>query len=118
MARSVHRLDLLGVRLSLDDFGTGYSSLIHVKCFPIDTIKIDRSFIHDLASGMGDPPIVKAIIAMTHSLGMRTVAEGVETEQQLDFLRANGCDWVQGHYHSPALSPEAMTTLLDEARAQ
>jgi diguanylate cyclase (GGDEF)-like protein/PAS domain S-box-containing protein len=118
VARSVHRLDLLGVRLSLDDFGTGYSSLIHVKCFPIDTIKIDRSFIHDIASGTDDPSIVKAIIAMTHSLGMRTVAEGVETEQQLDFLRANRCDWVQGHYHSPALSAEAMTALLDEAHAQ
>jgi diguanylate cyclase (GGDEF)-like protein/PAS domain S-box-containing protein len=116
VARSLQQLKSMGVKLSLDDFGTGYSSLVHVKYFPIDTIKIDQSFIHDLSCGVDDTSIVKAIIAMAHSLGMRTVAEGVESEAQLEFLRANRCDAIQGHYYSPSLSAEALTALLEAPR--
>jgi len=114
VARNLQQLKAMGVRLSLDDFGTGYSSLLHVKHFPIDTIKIDQSFIHDLSCGPDDASIVKAIIAMAHSLGMRTVAEGVESEAQLAFLRANRCDTFQGHYFSPSLSPEALVSLITQ----
>jgi diguanylate cyclase (GGDEF)-like protein len=101
-----------GISLSIDDFGTGYSSLSYLKRFPIDTIKIDRSFVKDLHQDADDAAICAAILAMSHQLGMSVVAEGVETREQLEFLRRHKCDHVQGYIASPALSADEFLALL------
>jgi diguanylate cyclase (GGDEF)-like protein len=101
-----------GVSLSIDDFGTGYSSLSYLKRFPIDTIKIDRSFVTDLNEDADDAAICAAILAMSHQLGLTVVAEGVETREQLEFLRRHKCDHVQGYIASPALSADEFFALL------
>ena len=97
------RLKTLGVHLSIDDFGTGYSSLAYLKKFPIDTLKIDRSFTRDASNGAADAAIVGTIVALGHNLGKRVVAEGVETRGQIDFLRSIACDELQGFYFSRPL---------------
>ncbi len=97
------RLKALGVHLSIDDFGTGYSSLAYLKRFPIDTLKIDRSFTRDASNGSADAAIVGTIVALGHSLHKRVVAEGVETRGQIDFLRGIDCDELQGFYFSRPL---------------
>ena len=102
----------LGIWLSLDDFGTGYSSLSNLKRFPVDTIKIDRSFVRELPTNEQDRAIAEAIIAMGKSLKMTIVAEGVETQGQIEFLRDHDCDEFQGFYFSKAVSPAAITDLL------
>jgi len=104
--RTLKQLRSLGVRVSIDDFGTGYSSLSYLKRFPIDSLKIDRSFIHGVAENHGDEAIIMAIVTLAHSLDLQVVAEGVETEQQLEFLRNQLCDGLQGHLFSHPL-PEA-----------
>lgn len=109
-------LRALGVQLSIDDFGTGYSSLAYLKRFPIDVLKIDRSFIRELPNNNNDAAIADAIISMAHSLGMRVVAEGVESEAQCDYLSRNMCDEIQGNLFSKALSVLEMETLLKESR--
>jgi diguanylate cyclase (GGDEF)-like protein len=102
----LEKLKSIGVRIAIDDFGTGYSSLAYLKRFPIDTIKVDRSFIRDIPADSGDKKITRAIIAMAHSLRLKVVAEGVETADQLKFLRVQHCDAVQGYFlHRPL--PEA-----------
>jgi predicted signal transduction protein with EAL and GGDEF domain len=99
---TVHQLRALGVQISMDDFGTGYSSLGYLQSFPFDKIKIDRSFINNLSKGAGALAILKAITALAASLGVATIAEGVETREQLEIVRAEGCSEMQGFLFSPA----------------
>ena len=105
----------IGIRIAIDDFGTGHSSLAYLKRFPIDTLKIDRSFIADLTRNTEDKTIIAAIITMGKSLDLIVVAEGVETVEQLDFLRAHGCDEYQGYYaHKPMPAGEFVRFLQGE----
>lgn len=106
------QLHRLGVHIAIDDFGTGYSSLAYLKRFPAQTLKIDRSFVKDLPDDQDDATITKALIAMAHSLGMEVVAEGVETEAQLSFLRDIGCDEVQGYYLGRPMSADDIAKRL------
>jgi len=108
----------LGVRLAIDDFGVGYSSLAHLKRFPIDTLKVDRSFIRDLTEDCEDQAITKAIIAMGKSLNLTVVAEGVETLGQETFLRDNNCDESQGYYFSRPITDDSFAELLREHLAR
>jgi len=109
---ALHRLHSLGVRLSIDDFGTGYSSLSYLKRFPVDIIKIDRSFVRDVPQDADDAAIISAIIALAHSLRLEVVAEGVETAAQLQFLQGRECDLMQGFYLSPAVPAEQFAELV------
>ena len=107
---ALREIDALGIQIAIDDFGTGYSGLSYLKQFPIDTVKIDQSFIRDLTVDADDEAIVRAIIAMSKSLKLNIVAEGVEHAEQLSVLKDLGCDMVQGYYFSPPLA-------MDEADA-
>jgi EAL domain-containing protein (putative c-di-GMP-specific phosphodiesterase class I) len=109
----MRELEAMGVTLSIDDFGTGYSSLAALKSFPISRLKIDKSFIRDLATSSDDQAIARAIISLAHQLQMRVIAEGVETEQQERFLQLNGCDEVQGYLHSKPVAAEDIARMLD-----
>lgn len=111
-AKLFNDLKMKGVRISIDDFGTGYSSLSYLKSFPIDKLKIDQSFVKDLATESDDESIVKAVIAVAHSLKLKVVAEGVETKEQLKFLRLHHCDEWQGYYFSRPVPTDEVTELL------
>ncbi|MBI1890731.1 MAG: EAL domain-containing protein [Burkholderiales bacterium] len=111
-------LKSMGIRIAIDDFGIGYSSLSHLKKFPIDTVKIDRSFIQDVPGDRADEAITEAIIAMGKSLKIKVVAEGVETMEQLQFLSRHGCDEIQGYFFSKPTAAEEFTKLLWENQAR
>jgi diguanylate cyclase (GGDEF)-like protein/PAS domain S-box-containing protein len=113
---TLRRFHDMGIHLALDDFGTGYSSLSYLKRFPIDSLKIDRSFIHDVTTNPDDATIARTVIAMAHNLRMTAVAEGVETREQLEFLRSHECDQMQGYYFSRPLAAEAFAQLLADNR--
>jgi diguanylate cyclase (GGDEF)-like protein/PAS domain S-box-containing protein len=111
------QLAALAVRLSLDDFGTGYSSLRYLRQFPVDTLKIDKSFVREVATDTDDATVVEAIIAMAHRLGLQVIGEGIETEAQLRFMRARGCDLAQGYYFSEPLTADAFSRWIRERGA-
>ena len=110
--QTMEALSQQGIKLSIDDFGTGYSSLSYLKGFAVYKLKIDRSFVRDLERDPDDQAIVKAIIQMAHSLELITIAEGVETETQLDFLKTHGCDEVQGYHYSRPLEARDFEAFL------
>jgi len=105
---TLHRLREMGVRIAMDDFGTGHSSLNYLRTFPIDSVKIDQQFVHEIETSAADRAIVAAIISMAHSLGLRVTAEGVETPAQLEYLRERGCEEVQGFLFGRAVGAEEM----------
>jgi EAL domain-containing protein (putative c-di-GMP-specific phosphodiesterase class I) len=109
-------LKALGVRLAIDDFGTGYSSLSYLRQFPIDTLKIDQSFVREITAGSLDDTIVSAVISMGKTLKQRFVAEGIETEEQLAFLQRQHCGEGQGYHFSRPVSAEEFVTLLKNNR--
>jgi len=111
-ASILHTLREKGVRISIDDFGTGYSSLSYLRKFPLDSLKIDQSFVHRIGETDNQKAIVNAIISMGHCLNLRVIAEGVETEKDMDFLKESGCDEAQGFYFSRPLPPEQLVPLL------
>jgi diguanylate cyclase (GGDEF)-like protein/PAS domain S-box-containing protein len=115
---TLHALRALGVRISMDDFGTGYSSLSYLRSFPFDKIKIDQSFIRDLATTEDAEAIVRAIIGLGASLGMRTTAEGVETDEQLAWLRTEDCAEVQGYFFSPSVPAAELPALIERWRGK
>lgn len=114
---TLNALSEMGVRLSVDDFGTGYSALSYLKRFPIDTLKIDQSFVREVTFEADTAALTSAMIAMAHTLDIRVVAEGVETAAQLQFLKKHGCDFVQGYYFSPAVAPEKLAQLMAKDKA-
>jgi diguanylate cyclase (GGDEF)-like protein len=107
------KLKSIGVQIAIDDFGTGYSSLAYLKRFPIDTLKVDRSFIRDIPGNSGDMKITRAIIAMAHGLRLKVVAEGVETADQLQFLQSQSCDAAQGYFLYPPLEEDEVAKVLE-----
>lgn len=94
----------LGMTISVDDFGTGYSSMVYLKTFPIDILKIDRFFINDVLTSSQDAAIVKAVIAMAHSMNIKVIAEGIESTEQFELLKSMGCDYGQGFLFSRAIN--------------
>ncbi len=115
-ARLLTELKAVGLHLAIDDFGTGYSSLSYLKTFPIDTLKVDRSFVMDVGTSTESTHIVAAIIAMGHGLGLQVVAEGVEEKHQLEFLRGQGCDLIQGYLIGRPLPAAEFQTFLERCR--
>jgi diguanylate cyclase (GGDEF)-like protein/PAS domain S-box-containing protein len=114
--RTMGELKRMGVKLSIDDFGTGYSSLSYLRRFPVDVLKIDRSFVRDITSSEDDAAMVSLIIELARGLRMRVIAEGVETEAQLDYLKRRGCDEVQGHVYAQAASRADVEAMLRSGR--
>ena len=113
--RTLELLRALGVQVALDDFGTGYSSLSYLKDLPVDLLKIDRSFVSELPESEASMAIVAAAIELSHRLGLRVVAEGVETEGQYECLEALGCDLIQGYVVSRPVTASALASMMDAA---
>lgn len=116
VTRVLGELKAMGIEISLEDFGMGYSNLSYLRTLPIDVVKVDRSFVHDVTAASRDVSITRAIITMAHSLQMKVLAEGVETEGQLALLIANHCDQMQGHYFSTSIPADAMAEILRQGR--
>jgi EAL domain-containing protein (putative c-di-GMP-specific phosphodiesterase class I) len=110
---TLHKLKGFGVKISMDDFGTGYSSLSYLRSFPFDKIKIDQCFVRGLGEANDSLAIVRAVTGLGAHLGMITLAEGVETQGELDILRNEGCNQIQGYFFSPAVPPQAIPELLN-----
>lgn len=117
-AELLKQISDIGIAVSIDDFGTGYSSLSYLKRFPISELKIDQSFIKDITTSVDDAAIAGAVVAMAHSLRLRVVAEGVETAEQMEFLRSLGCDLVQGYFISEPQSAREFERRLIAANKQ
>ena|GEM_PF-583251 len=115
---TLHQLRALGVRISMDDFGTGYSSLSYLRSFPFDKIKIDRSFVHDLSDNKESRAIIRAVVGLGSSLGMSTTAEGVETREELDYMKRQGCTEAQGYFFSKPCPAKEVNALLAKQAAQ
>jgi EAL domain-containing protein (putative c-di-GMP-specific phosphodiesterase class I) len=114
--RMLHQLRALGVRIAMDDFGTGYSSLSYLRSFPFDRIKIDRSFVREMTHDRESAAIVRAIVQLGATLGIATIAEGVETREQLDAVRAQGCNEVQGYFFGRPRPAAEIVDLFPDAR--
>jgi EAL domain-containing protein (putative c-di-GMP-specific phosphodiesterase class I) len=114
--QAMQELQKLGISLLIDDFGTGYSSLAYLRQFPVDTLKIDKSFVDDLCDNVSNQAIIQAIITLGSSLGLETLAEGVENECQLEVLKEVGCDLIQGYYFSGPVDSDHMKTYLKDGR--
>lgn len=114
---TMHKLKQIGVKISLDDFGTGYSSLTYLSRFPIDTLKIDQSFVRNITTEPDAAEIATAIIGLAHRMGLRVIAEGVETEAQLAYLRGNNCDEIQGYHFSKPLTPQSFANLIRSGKS-
>ena len=108
----LNQISDIGIELAIDDFGTGYSSLSYIKKLPIHKLKIDQSFIRDLPDDAEDSAITKAVISLTQNLNLKVIAEGVETEEQRDFLLENGCDYIQGYFYSKPVDADGMADIL------
>ncbi len=108
----------LGIEIAIDDFGTGFSSMSYLKQFPVDRLKIDQTFVRDVLENKEDASITRAIIRLGHSLDLKVVAEGVETLEQLEFLRQGECDEIQGYYFSRPLDAEAFAEFLARHTAE
>jgi EAL domain-containing protein (putative c-di-GMP-specific phosphodiesterase class I) len=109
---TLNALNEIGVSIAIDDFGTGYSSLAYLRRFPVDFLKIDRTFVHDIGVSDDGAAIARAIISMAHSLQLSVIGEGVETAQQFDFLCRHGCEEVQGFLFAKALPPDEVVPLI------
>jgi EAL domain-containing protein (putative c-di-GMP-specific phosphodiesterase class I) len=112
---TLHELKAIGVKLAIDDFGTGYSSMTYLKDFPIDRLKIDQGFVYNLEQTPANSAILKAIVTLGHNLGLKVIAEGVETEFQRDFLRDIGCDELQGYLYSKPIAVDDFMNLVAKA---
>lgn len=117
VSRCLGALHEAGARVSIDDFGTGFSSLAYLKHFDVDYLKIDKSFIDQLADDDGDKALTEAIVGLAHRLGIEVIAEGVETSAQRDLLAAFGCDYIQGWFYAKALPREAFEDYLERHMA-
>ncbi len=117
-ASILHALREKGIQVAIDDFGTGYSSLSYLRKFPVDALKIDQSFVRQISTARDDTAIVTAVIAMARSLKLRVVAEGVETLEELEFLRTHQCDEAQGYFFSPPVPPEHFAQLLQSGLSE
>jgi EAL domain-containing protein (putative c-di-GMP-specific phosphodiesterase class I) len=112
--RDLEALRALGVRIAIDDFGTGYSALSYLREFPIDTVKMDRSFVHNLGEGSADAALVRSVVELGEALDMQIIAEGIEGQGQLDTVTGLRCDIGQGYFFAPPLDAEAMRVLLND----